>query len=120
MSSRQWKLLAGLVGALVLVSAGVVAGAFTRLDQYGIDHTMLWLEPDVPKRSGHSGFWVPFTLHTPNPMKLLDVLTYPCSVVVSGLVVGLAAVVLWPTARSPCRARARGGMARRATPSRCS
>ena len=57
---------------------------------------MPWLKPGVPPRSDHSGFWVPFRFHTSNALKLLDVLTYPCSVVVSGLVVGIAAIVLRP------------------------
>ena len=96
MSSREQKLLAGLVGALVLVSLGVVLGAFTRVDQFALDHLMPWLEPGVPPRGGTSGFWVPFRLHTPNALKLLDILTYPCSVLVSGLVVAIAAVVVWP------------------------
>jgi membrane-associated phospholipid phosphatase len=96
LSSREQKLLAGLVGALVLVSVGVVSGAFTRVDQFALDHFMPWLKPGVPPRSDRSGFWVPFRFHTSNALKLLDVLTYPCSVVVSGLVVGIAAIVLWP------------------------
>jgi undecaprenyl-diphosphatase len=94
--ARERWLFGGLVAALVLVSVGVVAGAFTRADQFALDHFMPWLEPEAAPRGGHSGFWVPFRLHTSNAIKLLDILTYPCSVLISGLVVGIAAIVLWP------------------------
>jgi undecaprenyl-diphosphatase len=93
--SRERWFFGGLFAALVVVSVGVVAGAFTRFDQFALDHFMPWLKPDVPPSTGHSGFWVPFRLHTSTAQKLLDLLTYPCSVGVSGLVVGIAAVVLW-------------------------
>ena len=56
---------------------------------------MPWLVPGT-RRAGHRGFCRPFPLHTSNWIKLLDLWTYPCSVLISGLVVAVAAVVLWP------------------------
>ena len=96
MSPRERRLGLGLAAALVLVAIGVVLGAFTRFDQFFIDHFMPWLVPGNTGTGGTGGFWKPFQFHTPNGQKILDVLTYPCSVAVSGLVVVIAAIVLWP------------------------
>lgn len=96
MTRRDRKLGAGLAVALVVVTIGVLVGAFTRLDQFFLDHFMPWLVPGAGASGGHEGFWQPFRLHTSNALKLLDLVTYPCSVLISGLVVASAAVVLWP------------------------
>jgi membrane-associated phospholipid phosphatase len=96
MSPRERRLGIGLAAALVLVAIGVVLGAFTRFDQFFLDHFMPWLVPGSTGVGGTSGFWKPFQFHTPNGQKILDVLTYPCSVGISGLVVAIAAIVLWP------------------------
>jgi membrane-associated phospholipid phosphatase len=95
LSGRDRKLAAGLAAALVVVTIAVVLGAFTRLDEFSLDHLMPWLVPRSTPNTGHDGLWQPFKLHTSNAEKLLDLLTYPCSVLVSGLVVAIAAVVLW-------------------------
>lgn len=89
-------MLGGLVAALVVVSLVVAAGGFTRFDQFSLDHFMPWLVPGNPPSGGHQGFWQPFRFHTPNWQKLLDLLTYPCSLLLSGIVVAVAAAVLWP------------------------
>lgn len=96
MTRRDRKLAAGLTAALVVVTIGVALGAFTGFDQFFLDHFMPWLVPGDRGNGGHAGFWRPFRLHTSNGLKLLDVVTYPCSVLVSGLVVAVAAVVLRP------------------------
>jgi membrane-associated phospholipid phosphatase len=97
MSRRERSLGIGLAAALALVAVLVALGAFTRLDQYSLDHWMPWLAPLKPGGgSSINGFWRPFELHTSNLDKLLNLLTYPCSILVSGLVVVIAAVVLWP------------------------
>jgi membrane-associated phospholipid phosphatase len=97
LSRRDRELGAGLVAALGVVTIAVVLGAFTRLDQYSLDHLMPWLVPKSTEGDGgHEGLWQPFRLHTTTGLKLADLFTYPCSVLVSGLVVGIAAVVLWP------------------------
>ena len=50
-----------------------------------------------------------------NALKLLDLVTYPCSVLISGLVVAIAAVLLWrrlgPFAALAPRGRLGGGNA---------
>jgi membrane-associated phospholipid phosphatase len=96
LSRRDRALGAGLLAALAVVTIGVVLGAFTRLDQYSLDHLMPWLVPRNTAAGGHNGLWQPFKLHDSTAHKLVDLLTYPCSVLVSGLVVAIAAVVLWP------------------------
>jgi membrane-associated phospholipid phosphatase len=96
LSRRDQKLAAGLAAALVAVTIAVALGVFTRLDQFSLDHLMPWLVPTSRPSGSHDGLWQPFKLHTPNAEKLLELFTYPCSVLVSGLVVAIAAVVLWP------------------------
>ena len=96
MSPRESRLGLVLAAALALVAVGVVLGAFTRFDQFFIDHFMPWLVPGNKGAGGTGGYWKPFQLHTPNGQKILDVLTYPCSVLISGLIVVIAAIVLWP------------------------
>ena len=95
MSPRARWVLGGLVAVLVVVSVLVAAGAFTRFDQLSLDHFMPWLVPGSGAPKGHSGFYLPFRYHTSNWLKLLDVVTYPCSLLVSGLVVAAAAAILW-------------------------
>src|SRR5262249_55439629 len=96
LSGRDRQVAVALVAALVLVTIGVVLGAFTRLDQYALDHWMRWLKPRAKPAVGHDGLWQPFHLHAANGLKLLELVTYPCSVLISGLIVVIAAVVLWP------------------------
>lgn len=95
MSPRERALAAGLAAALAAMAIGVVLGAFTRFDQFALDHFMPWLIPGGTRTGGHAGFWQPFYLHTSNTHKFLDLVTYPCSVLSSGLVVLIAAVLLW-------------------------
>jgi len=95
MSARERAVAAGLAVALAVVAVGVELGAFTRFDQFGLDHFMPWLVPGNTATGGHAGFWQPFKFETPNTQKLLDLLTYPCSVLLSGLVVAIAAALLW-------------------------
>jgi membrane-associated phospholipid phosphatase len=95
MPPRERGLAIGLAAALVAVSIAVVLGAFTRFDQFFLDHAMPWLVPGDTGHGGHAGLWRPFKWHTPNGLKILDVLTYPCSVLISGLIVVIAAILLW-------------------------
>jgi membrane-associated phospholipid phosphatase len=87
--------LAGLVLALVALTALVAAGTLTRADQFSVTHLMPWLRPGSPSPSGTAGYYRPFTLNTSTWPKILDSWTYPCSLLISGLVVIWAAVVLW-------------------------
>jgi membrane-associated phospholipid phosphatase len=94
-SPRARAALVALVTALVLLAGLVEAGAFTRLDQFSLDHLMPWLVPGNAKGSTVAGLYRPFAIPTPTAIKLLDLWTYPCSVLVSALVVIGASIVLW-------------------------
>jgi membrane-associated phospholipid phosphatase len=95
-SPRARGVLAGLVAGLVVTAILVAAGGFTRIDQFSLDHLMPWLVPRDTASGGHAGFWQPFPFHTANWLKFFELLTYPCSLLVSGIVVAAAAVILWP------------------------
>ena len=87
--------LAGLLLALVVLTVLVAAGSLTRIDQFSVDHLMPWLRPGSQRPGGSAGFYRPFTLHTSTWSKLFDLWTYPCSILISSLVVIWAAIVLW-------------------------
>ncbi len=87
--------LGGLVLALVVLTVLVAAGSFTRVDQFSVTHLMPWLEPGLRGPGGSAGYYRPFALHTTTWAKLFDLWTYPCSLLISSLVVIWAAVVLW-------------------------
>jgi membrane-associated phospholipid phosphatase len=83
------------LAVVVLVFTALVAnGAFTWLDQFALDHLMPWLNPLAQSGSGVAGYYRPFSETVPTGAKLLDVWTYPCSLLISALVVCGAAVVL--------------------------
>jgi membrane-associated phospholipid phosphatase len=92
---RARAAIAALALAFLALAALVAAGVFTSLDQFSLDHLMPWLVPGSPAGSATAGFYRPFTLHSATAIKILDLWTYPCSVLVSGLVVGVACLVLW-------------------------
>jgi membrane-associated phospholipid phosphatase len=87
--------LAGLVAVLAVLIVLVESGAARRLDQWSLDHLMPWLVPGNSSGGGSAGFYRPFTWHTTTPIKLLDLWTYPCSVLISALVVGVVGAMLW-------------------------
>jgi membrane-associated phospholipid phosphatase len=92
---RLRALLAALALAFVALTALVAVGALTRLDQFSLDHLMPWLAPGESAGSSVAGFYRPFTLHTTTAVKLLALWTYPCSVLVSGVVIVCASLLLW-------------------------
>jgi membrane-associated phospholipid phosphatase len=94
LSRRAWYILAGLAGALVVLAILVTRGTLTRIDQYSLDHLMPWLDPSQAVHNSSSGYWRPFPLDVSLGAKLLDVLTYPCSLLLSAIVVAAAAAVL--------------------------
>jgi membrane-associated phospholipid phosphatase len=98
-SGRAWAVLGVLAGALITLTALVALGTLTRVDQYSLDHLMPWLDPSEQQRNTFAGYWRPFPLGGSTGLKLLDLLTYPCSLLISALCVGGAAV----------RMRRRGG-----------
>ena len=87
--------LAGLLLALVVLTVLVAAGSLTRIDQFSVDHLMPWLRPLSQGHNGWSGFYRPFALHSSTWSKVFDLWTYPCSILISSLVVIWAAIVLW-------------------------
>jgi membrane-associated phospholipid phosphatase len=94
-SRREWTVLAVLAGLLVVLTVLVMLGTLTRVDQYSLDHLMPWLDPTERVRNPSAGYWRPFALGTSTGSKLLELLTYPCSLLISPICVGGAALVLW-------------------------
>jgi membrane-associated phospholipid phosphatase len=87
--------LAGLGLALIALTALVWAGSLNRLDQYAVNHFMPWLEPRVSHESSIVGFYRPFGSDAPAWSKVLALWSYPCSILISTLVVIGAGIVLW-------------------------
>jgi membrane-associated phospholipid phosphatase len=98
-SRREWQLIGALVAALVVLTILVVAGTLTRVDQFALDHLMPWLRPGQVSHNSSAGYWRPFPLGISTGAKLLDTLTYPCSLLISAIVVAAAALVLWRNGR---------------------
>jgi membrane-associated phospholipid phosphatase len=91
--SGRLSLRLGAGSAVFLLLALLVEwGAFTHLDQFAVDHLMPWLHPGAKPGGGLSGLVQPFGAGTGGWCIFFDLWNYPCSVLVSGLVVGLVAV----------------------------
>jgi len=77
-----------------LLAALVEAGALSRLDQFSLDHLMPALSPP-PRGSGSvlTGLYRPFGPGTAWWVVILDLWTFPCSVLVSALVLATLLVV---------------------------
>jgi membrane-associated phospholipid phosphatase len=93
-SRRGATLLAGLAVALAVLAVLVVSGTLTTIDQFSVDHLMPWLVPKSDRGLSPAGFYRPFSLDTPTLNKVLDLWTYPCSVLISLLVVTLTGYLL--------------------------
>jgi membrane-associated phospholipid phosphatase len=91
---HRFALLGGLAAALAVLAALVQSGVLKTVDQFSADHLMPWLVPGNSSSDGAVGFYRPFPLHSPAAIKLLDAWTYPCSVVVSLVIVLAAGAVL--------------------------
>jgi len=78
------------------LTALMLGGVLTGLDEWGLDHVMPALNPRARANGivSLNSIWRPFPLDVPWWQKLLDVYTYPASVLVSGLLVAIACVVL--------------------------
>lgn len=87
-----------LAAAFVAVGAGVVVGAFTRIDLWAIHHLMPWFTPGSSSPT-LSSVTLPFGLDTPVGQILGELWVYPASVPVSALVVIAAGAVLWRRGR---------------------
>ena len=94
-SRREWVVLGSLAAVLVVLTVLVTAGALTRVDQYSLDHLMPWLDPAQKVHDPSAGYWRPFPLGVSTGAKLLDVLTYPCSLLISAIGIGIPTLVLW-------------------------
>jgi len=101
--------LAGLAAAFALLAVLISAGVFTRFDQFMLDHLAISFRPSLEPDHGYSGLYRPFTANTPTSARVLDVLTYPCSALLSLLIVAGAALLLrrrfgWIVALAPVAA----------------
>jgi membrane-associated phospholipid phosphatase len=92
-----------VLGALVAVFALLVAlvelGAFSSIDQFAIDHLMPPLTPGGQSTVSLSGLYNPFGRHTSWWVKVYELWTYPCSVLVSLLVVTTVVAVAFRRGR---------------------
>lgn len=83
-----------LAAAFAAVAALVVAGGFGGIDQWAVEHTMLWLSPETHPQTVAS-IMLPFRGGTPAGEIPLDLWTYPASVPLSALLLALGCAVLW-------------------------
>jgi membrane-associated phospholipid phosphatase len=85
------------LGALALLFAIAAlcdqAGVFRSIDQFAVDHLMAGVTPG-PSRSLWPGLYRPFGGDRAWWVLVLDLWLYPCSVLISGLVVAVVAVVM--------------------------
>ena len=93
--SRHWLQwgVALTAGVFLIVSVLVQLGAFSWLDQLGVDHLMPGLEPGSPSSHDAAGIWRPFKLDSAWWVIVLNLMSYPCSVLISAAVVALAFIV---------------------------
>ncbi len=88
------RVVGALLVVLAIIAVLVVAGAFTAIDQYAINHLMPWLHPPYGGgANGWGGLILPYSGRLSLANATLAVWTYPCSVFLSGLVVFIAALV---------------------------
>ncbi len=91
---RTQVAVAGLGLAFAVLTGLVAAGRLTSVDQYAVDHLMPALEPGRAPSKSSRGFYLPFSSHTNWWSKVLDIWTYPCSVLISALLLVVVLVVL--------------------------
>jgi membrane-associated phospholipid phosphatase len=89
------RALAATAAALAVFTVLVVAGAFTGLDNWAIDHVMPALDPySTAGVVSSAGLWRPFPLSAPWWDKLVDVYLYPASFVASAAIVAASCLAL--------------------------
>jgi membrane-associated phospholipid phosphatase len=90
------RAIAMTTAAFAAFTALVLSGAMNRIDDWGVDHVMPALAPRAPGNGvvAAVGLWRPFKLDVPWWQQALGAYNYPASVLVSGLVITVAAVAL--------------------------
>ncbi len=91
--------IVGLVLTLALLAALVHTGKLTGVDQFGLDHLMPWLDPGQTSSNTSAGLWRPFKWSANWWSKILDLWTYPCSVLISALVMAAFGAFEWRRGR---------------------
>ena len=92
---RRLATLATLVALFVALAVLMVAGAFTRLDQWSIDHLMASVDTSGDAYNAFTwSQFLPFGASAPLWSKVLAAITFPASAVGSGAVVLGCAIVL--------------------------
>jgi membrane-associated phospholipid phosphatase len=89
--------IVAVAAAFGVLAALVVSGRLSGLDQYALDH---WMHGLDAKRADDklpplTGIFMPFAISDSWSQKLLDLATYPASILVSAVVFGLGGLVLW-------------------------
>ncbi len=95
--TRRGVVLLGALAAVLAALVGIVeTGALNGLDQFSVDQLMPWLDAS-PEDSGITAesFYRPFPLDAPTAVQLLDLWTYPGSVLVSLVVVCVTGLLLY-------------------------
>lgn len=100
MGPRATAAFAGLGVCFAVLTGLVAAGKLTSVDQYAVDHLMPALAPGQREGNGYRGLFLPFSSNTNWWSKLLDTWVYPCSVLISGILLLGVLVVLWRRGRA--------------------
>jgi len=97
------RAIATTLVALAVLTALVLGGVLTGLDEWGLDHVMPALDPSAHGNGivSSNGLWRPFPLHVPWWQKALDLYTYPGSALASGVLVAVACGALVRRGRLP-------------------
>src|SRR6185295_9911866 len=90
--ARTQLAIAALGVAFAALAGVVAAGWLTSVDQPAVDRLMPTLDPSRHRAKSSRGFYLPFSGHIRWWAKVLDVWAYPCSVLISALI--LLAVLL--------------------------
>jgi len=98
---RRRRPIAALIVSLAVLTGLVESGALTRIDQYAVYHLMPGLDVRHQGKDSLGGLFVPYSGRLEWWDKILELWTYPCSVLISALVIGTVAGVLWRRSRRP-------------------
>ena len=85
---RDLRLVLGvLVAAFAALTTLVELGALTGIDQFALQHLMPAFQGLAKQAGPYSGLYRPFGVHTSWWIKLIQLWTYPCSVLLSSIIV---------------------------------
>jgi undecaprenyl-diphosphatase len=92
--ARTQLAIAALGLAFAALAGAVAAGWLSWVDQPAVDRLMPTLDPSRHRARSSRGFFLPFSWHIRWWAKVLDVWAYPCSVLISALILVAVTFVL--------------------------